>query len=372
MKLSWLAPAALCIPVLLFAQSNPSDFVLKNADGVLEIQSGGDIELEVDVKIPDNHHIYIAHATPLSMNIVTSFSTPEDSGWSVEVVETPAAEEYETDMILRGKGRDQVSGTYKILLSEVQGRNVSRRAHRVPINIRTQMCDSETDICFRPTDIRKNVRVRVTEERQVAAAIGVRSASRVNWVTTKDQALEKARESDQNVLVLITASWCGPCQRLERSILSQGRPSSFLNEGFVNLRIDSENRSELGNFNFSGYPTLIVMDKNGSEITRSVSRSGPDQFINSLSAYSVTESADPDTGTGGGIAVNIGNNARIAQSGPGKWTLTTGGNETEFEEVRRDQHWALVFDSRRYLAVPVAGRGNVQEYSGGQWQDFRP
>ena len=203
----------------LAAQQLPTDFELEARSGNMEIAPGGSSTINLDLKLPEGHHIYLRHATSMSFNIVTSFSIPEDQGFGVEIESAPEGEKYDTDYILRGKGRNQTSGSYKLTIFEQKGRESGARTYAVPLIIKSQMCNSKTNICYKPQEFKKLLRIKVTGKKQ---SVTFRSTSSINWVTSYDEAFKKAKSSGKNVFVVITApDWCGYCRYLERDVFSK-------------------------------------------------------------------------------------------------------------------------------------------------------
>lgn len=80
----------------------------------------------------------------------------------------------------------------------------------------------------------------------------------VAWIQRHAQALDQARSSGRNILVVITApSWCGYCRQLEARVFSKDAVAQTLNNKFVPLQILDTN-NDRKKFNFDGYPTMFV------------------------------------------------------------------------------------------------------------------
>ena len=85
-----------------------------------------------------------------------------------------------------------------------------------------------------------------------------------------DQAFDSARKQEKPVFLYWGAAWCPPCNQLKATL--------FKDPGFVNktrlfvpvyLDGDTEQAQAVGEkFNVLGYPTLIIFDSQGGEITR--------------------------------------------------------------------------------------------------------
>ena len=91
----------------------------------------------------------------------------------------------------------------------------------------------------------------------------------ISWAKNLNEALAQAKKENKLVFVDIYADWCGWCKRLEQDVFPQLKIAKLLNDQFIPLRIDSdENRDFSSKFNIQGLPTLLVLDKDGSEAGR--------------------------------------------------------------------------------------------------------
>lgn len=99
-------------------------------------------------------------------------------------------------------------------------------------------------------------------------------ASAQNWETNWDEASTKAKQNNQNIILVFSGSdWCGPCIKLDREIWQSAEFQSFANEHWVLLRADfprkkknelpeiqvAENARLAEKYNEYGYFPLVVL-----------------------------------------------------------------------------------------------------------------
>lgn len=83
-------------------------------------------------------------------------------------------------------------------------------------------------------------------------------------------AIAEAKGSDKLVFIDFWTSWCGYCKKLDRETFSQPSVQAELAK-MISLSVDAE--STLGKplaekYHVSGYPALVVIDKNQKELGR--------------------------------------------------------------------------------------------------------
>jgi thioredoxin-like negative regulator of GroEL len=85
-----------------------------------------------------------------------------------------------------------------------------------------------------------------------------------------DQALAQARSERKPVLLYWGASWCPPCNQLKATFFNR-QDFAELSKSFVAVHVDGDRPGAqvLGRrFKVSGYPTVVVFNSGGAEITR--------------------------------------------------------------------------------------------------------
>ena len=107
------------------------------------------------------------------------------------------------------------------------------------------------------------------------------------WLTDPVEASKKARAENKFVFVEFTGSdWCPPCKKLKANVLDTPTFDEFAKKKLVLLEVDFPKRKELSaeqkaenaklkaRFRVTGYPTVILLDKNSRELGRMVGFSG--------------------------------------------------------------------------------------------------
>lgn len=87
------------------------------------------------------------------------------------------------------------------------------------------------------------------------------------------KALALAKTTHKPIFLDAYASWCGPCKQLKRKTFTDPAVAAYFNEHFVNVAVDMEKGQgpELSRqFAVRAYPTLLVLDENGTIRQRSV------------------------------------------------------------------------------------------------------
>ena len=101
---------------------------------------------------------------------------------------------------------------------------------------------------------------------------------------TFEDALALAAQEDKKVFVDVYTTWCGPCIVMQESVFPLPEVGDYFNARFVNFKFDAENEQENGpelaaRYDIGVYPTYLVLDSEGREISRATSAMSGDQFI---------------------------------------------------------------------------------------------
>jgi thioredoxin-related protein len=101
------------------------------------------------------------------------------------------------------------------------------------------------------------------------------------WMTDLAKAQAKAKAEKKMVLADFTGSdWCPPCKALHKNVLSSTEFLSYAKDNLVLVEIDfprskpqsaelkKANKELAKKHSIDGYPTVIVFDSNGKELSK--------------------------------------------------------------------------------------------------------
>jgi len=119
------------------------------------------------------------------------------------------------------------------------------------------------------------------------------------WMTDFGKAKEKAKAENKVMVMNFTGSdWCPPCKALHKNVFDSTEFVEFAKRNLVLVEVDfptSKKQSEelkkanddlAKQFNVDGYPTVIILDSTGKELSRDSGYGGekPKEFIAKIEA----------------------------------------------------------------------------------------
>jgi len=121
----------------------------------------------------------------------------------------------------------------------------------------------------------------------VLITVSVRAAG-INWETSYDTALEKAKKDKKLVMVDVYTDWCGWCKKLDRDTYSDKTVQETLVKNFVTVKINPEKSKKNGElakqFGMRGYPHIVFLDDSGKKFGEVSGYQPAGQFQKSLDA----------------------------------------------------------------------------------------
>lgn len=128
--------------------------------------------------------------------------------------------------------------------------------------------------------------------------IGTATAQTKFETGTLSQALKKAKTNKKGpkmVFLDCYTSWCGPCKVMARDVFPLPEVGEYLNANFVNIKLDmekGEGPALAKKYQIKGYPTFLILDGDGNEITRVVGGNYPQPFLKSVK-YAIDPKKQP-------------------------------------------------------------------------------
>lgn len=87
------------------------------------------------------------------------------------------------------------------------------------------------------------------------------------WGRDYAQARQKAKAQNRPILLHFHATWCGPCQQMEQSVLNTSDVLKELNSRIVAVKVDSDQRPDLvQQFGVSALPCDVLVGVDGKTL----------------------------------------------------------------------------------------------------------
>ncbi len=107
------------------------------------------------------------------------------------------------------------------------------------------------------------------------------------WLTDLPKALDKAKAEKKMVLMDFTGSdWCPPCKALHKTVLTSPEFEAYAETNLILVEVDfpnekpqteelkASNKVLAQKYEIEGYPTVIVLDALGNQLSKKVGYSG--------------------------------------------------------------------------------------------------
>ena len=106
----------------------------------------------------------------------------------------------------------------------------------------------------------------------------------VNFVhsNTLTTVLDQAVSEDKLVFIDFYATWCGPCRKLDRTVFGDARVASYMNDNFVNYKVDIEKDNGpilAAMYGVTSLPAMIVLNEKGDVVSRKQGMTSPEYFM---------------------------------------------------------------------------------------------
>ncbi len=164
----------------------------------------------------------------------------------------------------------------------------SVRGERVEGDLKVTVCNKADGVCVQlelvvsgdvPTDKKGSVDLAVSIPEADPEPEGPHFQTDAQALA--DAAFAAVKGTDKRVLLDFSAVWCPPCNQLAAEVLhSKERPEILDKYEVVVLDVDDARSWALKDrYHVGGYPTIVIADAKGREISREVGFSGRDSFV---------------------------------------------------------------------------------------------
>ena len=116
-----------------------------------------------------------------------------------------------------------------------------------------------------------------------AFALFTAAFAAADWQSNLTDALKAAKASDKPVLILFTGSdWCPPCMHMERTVFPENAFASYAKKHLILVKLEflrrtqqtaatkAANEAAAEKYDIRGFPTLVLVDADGKELSRTV------------------------------------------------------------------------------------------------------
>lgn len=106
--------------------------------------------------------------------------------------------------------------------------------------------------------------------------------------TSFEEAQKVALASNKMMVIDFTASWCGPCKKMDIDTWDDEKVKVIL-EDFVFVKIDIDLNKELAfRYNVKSIPNIFILDVNGIEVKSFLGYMSANKFITAVDGYAVS------------------------------------------------------------------------------------
>jgi thioredoxin 1 len=106
--------------------------------------------------------------------------------------------------------------------------------------------------------------------------------------TSWAEVAKQAAKEKKLIFMDIYTTWCGPCKALKKNVFPDKAVGDYFNANFVSIAVDAEKGEGVQiaeKYGVPGYPTLLILDKDGKEIGRTIGYVSPEDLLKFAKQY---------------------------------------------------------------------------------------
>lgn len=108
--------------------------------------------------------------------------------------------------------------------------------------------------------------------------LGQQTPVTIDWMSSYEDAVERASVEGKPILATFTATWCGYCRKMDRETFADTSVVRWLSP-MVCVRVDGDRRKDLTtSFGVKGFPTTFVLMADGSRLATLQGYQAPESF----------------------------------------------------------------------------------------------
>ncbi len=103
-----------------------------------------------------------------------------------------------------------------------------------------------------------------------------------------DSAKTLAGSADKNIFLMFHAAWCNACFNFKTNVLNNADTKALLENKIVISLVEGDltyGKPYAEQFNVTGYPTYVVLDKNGNTLIRKTGGMSAETFTQWITPY---------------------------------------------------------------------------------------